>query len=114
MPEAVVTLAELMLRQIESVSEAVGELKRRLKAEARLNTRTRQLQTMPGVGLMTAIALNAFAPSPEMFASGRDFAAWLGLVPRQHSTGGKTRLGRTSKMGQKDIRRLLIFGAWRW
>lgn len=110
-PEAVVTLAELMLRQIEGVSEAIGELERRLKAEARLNTRTRQLQTMPGVGPMTAIALNAFAPSPETFASGRDFAAWLGLVPRQHSTGGKTRLGKTSKMGQQDIRRLLIVGA---
>jgi transposase len=47
----------------------------------------------------------------EIFRRGRDFAAWVGLVPRQHSTGGKQRLGRTSKMGQRDIRRLLIIGA---
>ena len=110
-PEAVITLAELMLKQIEELTAAIGGLEKRLKAEARLNTHTRRLQTMPGVGPMTAIALNAFAPPPEAVASGRDFAAWVGLVPRQHSTGGKTRLGRTSKMGQKDIRRLLIIGA---
>ena len=47
----------------------------------------------------------------EVFSRGRDFAAWLGLVPKQHSTGGKQRLGKTSKMGQRDIRRLLIIGA---
>lgn len=110
-PEAVATLADLMLVQIEGLTAAIDDLERRLKAEARLSAQTRRLQTMPGVGPMTAIALNAFAPPPETFASGRDFAAWLGLVPRQHSTGGKTRLGRTSKMGQKDIRRLLIVGA---
>jgi transposase len=53
----------------------------------------------------------AFAPDLETFDSGRNFAAWLGLVPRQRSTGGKTRLGSVSKMGQTDIRRLLIVGA---
>ena len=53
----------------------------------------------------------AFAPPMETFRRGRDFAAWLGLVPKQNSTGGKQRLGRTSKMGQRDIRRLLIIGA---
>jgi transposase len=47
----------------------------------------------------------------ETFSKGRDFAAWVGLTPRQHSSGGKDRLGRTSKMGQRDIRRLLIVGA---
>ena len=60
---------------------------------------------------MTAVAIDAFAPPPATFRSGRDFAAWVGLVPRQHSTGGKSRLGRVSKMGQQDIRRLLIIGA---
>lgn len=66
---------------------------------------------MPGVGPITAMAINAFAPPMELFRRGRDFAAWLGLVPKQHSTGGKTILGKTSKMGQRDIRRLLIVGA---
>jgi transposase len=71
----------------------------------------RRLQTTPGVGPVTAMAILAFAPPLEEFRRGRDFAAWLGLVPRQHSTGGKQCLGRTSKMGQRDIRTLLIIGA---
>jgi transposase len=71
----------------------------------------RRLQTMPGVGPLTALAIEAFAPDMSAFRRGRDFAAWLGLVPRQHSTGGKERLGRMSKAGQADIRRLLIIGA---
>src|SRR5690606_3868860 len=71
----------------------------------------RRLQTMPGVGPLTALAVDAFAPEMEQFKRGRDFSAWLGLVPRQYSTGGKERLGRVSKAGQADIRRLLIVGA---
>lgn len=66
---------------------------------------------MPGVGLQTALAVEAFAPDMNCFKRGRDFSAWLGLVPQQRSTGGKARLGKISKMGQKDIRRLLIIGA---
>lgn len=66
---------------------------------------------MPGIGPMTALAIEAFAPPMESFRCGRDFAAWLGLVPRQHSSGGKARYGRVSKAGQADIRRLLIIGA---
>ncbi len=66
---------------------------------------------MPGVGPITALAIEAFAPPMESFERGRDFAAWLGLVPRQASSGGRTRLGRISKAGQHDIRRLLITGA---
>jgi transposase len=57
------------------------------------------------------MAIKAFAPPMEGFRRGRDFAAWLGLVPIQISTGGRQILGRTSKMGQRDIRRLLIIGA---
>ena len=70
-----------------------------------------QLQTMPGVGPMTALAIMAFVADIGSFRRGRDFAAWLGLVPRQHSSGGKVRLGKISKAGQSDIRRLLIIGA---
>ena len=66
---------------------------------------------MPGVGPVTAVAIESFAPEMMTFRHGRDFAAWLGLVPRQNSTGGKQKLGRVSKMGQRDIRRLLIIGA---
>lgn len=72
---------------------------------------TRRLKTIPGVGAFTALAVETFAPPMESFKSGRDFAAWLGIVPRQHSSGGKQRLGKISKAGQGDIRRLLIMGA---
>ena len=65
---------------------------------------------MPGVGPLTAVAVEAFGPDMAQFKSGRDFAAWLGLVPRQHSSGGKERLGRISKMGDRYIRRLMVVG----
>ena len=67
--------------------------------------------TIPGIGPITALAIQAFAPPMESFRSGCYFSGWLGLVPRQHTTGGKPRLGRVSKMGQRDLRRLLITGA---
>ncbi|WP_413845921.1 transposase, partial [Tateyamaria sp.] len=59
----------------------------------------------------TAVAIQAFCPAADNFDSGRGFAAWLGLVPRQNSTGGKDRFGRITKMGQRDVRRLLVTGA---
>ena len=70
-----------------------------------------RLMTIPGIGPICAMALQAFAPPMESFRRGRDFSAWLGLVPRQHTTGGKPRLGKISRMGQRDLRRLLITGA---
>jgi len=72
---------------------------------------SRQLMTVPGIGPICAVAITALAPPASTFTKGRDFAAGLGLTPRQNSTGGKTRLGKTSKMGQRDLRRLLIMGA---
>ena len=96
------------------VSEKTARIEARTKAGRKLAEATdpaRRLQTMPGVGPMTALAVEAFAPDMAEFRRGRDFAAWLGLVPRQHSSGGKERLGRVSKSGQADIRKLLIIGA---
>jgi len=66
--------------------------------------------TIAGVGPVTATAMVALAPPAATFRRGRDFAAWLGLTPRQHPSGGKERLGRTSKMGERSLRRLLILG----
>jgi transposase len=66
---------------------------------------------MPGLGPITALAIETFAPPMETFKCGRSFAAWLGIVPQQYSSSGKVRLGRISKAGQLDIRRLLITGA---
>jgi transposase len=103
-------LGQLYLEQIQALADKIADLEKTIRREARSAT-TARLQTMPGVGPITAVAIEAFAPPMMTFKRGRDFAAWLGLVPVQHSTGGKQRLGRTSKMGQRDIRRLLIVGA---
>ena len=111
LPEAVVELGRLLLERIDDLDEKIDGLDRRLRASARENEETARLMTIPGIGPITALAIQAFAPPMESFRSGRDFSAWLGLVPRQNTTGGKPRLGRVSKMGQRDLRRLLITGA---
>ena len=67
--------------------------------------------SVPGVGPISTMAIQAFAPPMESFQRGRDFSAWFGLVPRQHTTSGKPKLGRISEMGQRDLRRLLIAAA---
>ena len=100
-----------LLAQIAEKTARIDERARKIKTLAAETDAARRLQTMPGVGPMTALAVEAFAPEMAQFRRGRDFAAWLGLVPRQHSSGGKERLGRVSKAGQADIRRLLIIGA---
>ena len=111
LPEPVGELAGLLLERIADLDEKIEELEAQLCACAREDEEAARLMSIPGVGPITAMALQAFAPPMESFRRGRDFAAWLGLVPRQHTTGGKPRLGRISKMGQRDLRRLLIIGA---
>jgi transposase len=100
-----------LLAQIAEKTARIIERTTKLKTLATQSDRARRLQTMPGVGPLTAVAVEAFGPDMAQFKTGRDFAAWLGLVPRQHSSGGKERLGRMTKAGQADIRRLLIIGA---
>lgn len=99
------------LDQIAEQTARINKKTAKIKEVAAQADLARRLQTMPGVGPLTALAIEAFAPAMSQFRRGRDFAAWLGLVPRQFSSGGKERLGRTSKAGQADIRRLLIIGA---
>ncbi|MEO1325000.1 MAG: IS110 family transposase, partial [Pseudomonadota bacterium] len=110
-PTAVAELANVYLRQIEIIDVEVAALEVKIKKGALKNAEARRMQTMPGVGPMSAMAIQAFCPPAENFRKGRDFAAWLGLVPRQHSTGGKERLGKITKMGQRDVRKLLVTGA---
>jgi transposase len=100
-----------LLAQIGEKTIRIDSKTQKLASLARQTDVARRLQTMPGIGPMTAVAVEAFAPAMQNFKSGRDFAAWLGLVPRQFSSGGKERLGKVSKAGQVDIRRLLIIGA---
>ena len=112
LPEAVVELGRLLIERIDDLDEKIDGLDRRLRAGARENCiETARLMTIPGIGPITALAIQAFAPPMESFRRGRDFSACLGLVPRQHTTGGKPRLGRVSKMGQRDLRRLLNHGS---
>jgi transposase len=111
LPELVRELAQQHLELIAALYERITALEKRLRAEADKEETARRAQTMPGVGPITAMAVAVFGPPMEAFRCGRGFAAWLGLVPRQHSTGGKPRLGKVSKAGQRDIRRLLINGA---
>src|SRR6056297_2352013 len=111
MPELARDICRMLLEQIGHLTDRLKDLKARIEAMSDEAEMPRRLRTMPGVGPITALAVETFAPPMDQFRRGRDFAAWLGLVPRQHSTGGKQRLGKTLKMGQRDIRRLLITGA---
>ena len=111
LPALVMMECRDLLAQIAEKTERIKAKDKLIKELAKESEVTRRLQTMPGVGPMTALAVEAFAPDMAQFSCGRDFAAWLGLVPLQNSTGGKSRLGKISKMGQVDIRRLLIIGA---
>jgi len=100
-----------MLDLISRTTEGINKKAEKIREQSKTTDLARRLQTMPGVGPVLAMAIEAFAPPMEFFDSGRNFAAWLGLVPRQFSSGGKERLGKVSKAGQGDIRRLLIIGA---
>ena len=111
LPEGVRDLGQMYLVQIAELNARVAELDQKMRCAAKEADVARRLQTMPGVGPITALAIETFAPELSSFRRGRDFAAWLGLVPKQHSTGGNARLGKTSKMGQRDIRTLLVSGA---
>lgn len=111
LPPEVTGLCQMFFDLIAGLSERIDELTRQLREIARRNDVARRLMTVPGIGPVTAVSIAVLAAPPEMFSKGRDFAAWIGLAPRQHSTGGRTRLGKISKMGQRDLRRLLIVGA---
>ena len=111
LPDLVLDMGRLYLDRIAGLSAEIDNLNTRIAAAAKESDVARKLQTMPGIGPICAMAITTFAPDLREFRRARDFSAWLGLVPRQHSSGGKQKLGRTSKMGQRDIRRLLIVGA---
>jgi hypothetical protein len=77
----------------------------------RANEASKRLESIPGIGIVGATAIAASLTDPKAFRSGRDFAAWIGLVPRQDSTGGKHKLGPISKQGDRYLRRILVVGA---
>lgn len=97
--------------QLDALAVEIHALERQLMAWHRQDEASQRLATIPGVGIITATALAASVTDPSLFRSGREFAAFLGLVPRQNSSGGKDRLGRISKMGDGYLRKLLVVGA---
>ena len=98
-------------KQIEALDGRIERLEREVVSQVRGSDTGRRLSTIPGVGPITAGALLAMVPDPAGFRSARHFAAWLGFVPRQNSSGGKQRLGSISKQGNRYLRTLLIVGA---
>ncbi|MEO3385263.1 IS110 family transposase [Mesorhizobium sp. CAU 1741] len=110
LPEAARPMFRTMLDLLEVLNGKIGELDKEIAQRAREDAIAKRLMTIPGVGPITATAIAALAPPPESFTKGRDFAAWLGLAPRQLSTGGKQKLGSITKMGERTLRRLLIIG----
>ena len=100
-----------LVAQIETLSERIARIDGRMVRQARENETTRRLASIPGIGAVGATALAGLVPDPHGFTSARHFAAWLGLTPKPHSSGGKDRLGRISKQGNPLLRRLLVLGA---
>lgn len=111
LPEVARVALLALAAQLDSLVTAIRAIEHQLMAWHRKNPASQRLETIPGVGIITATALAASVPDPSVFKSGRQFAAWLGLVPRQTSSGGKDRLGHISKMGNGHLRRLLVVGA---
>ena len=102
---------QMMAAQLRLVNEQVLENDRRIRASARATDTGRRLMAIPGIGPLLASAFVAAIPDPTMFKSGRNLAAWIGLVPRQNSSGGKERLGGITKQGDRYLRQLLVVGA---
>ena len=100
-----------LVDQLRIVRDEVVKVEKRIVAHHRADDASRRLATIPGIGPITASAIAAAVPDATLFKSGRQFAAWLGLTPRTHSSGGKERLVGITKQGDGYIRRLLVIGA---
>lgn len=111
LPQLAREVLEIQVAQLRQVQVGISRLERRLHAWHRSNAASRRLETIPGVGVITATALVATVGDASQFHSARQFAAYLGLVPKQSSSGGKEQLGRISKRGDRYLRRLLVHGA---
>ena len=110
-PPLAAKVIRLLAEQLGDLQTRIRELEKELMAWFRGNAVARRLESVPGIGIITASALAATVGDPDQFTSGRQFAAWIGLTPLQKSSGGNERLGRISKMGDRYLRRLLVNGA---
>ena len=110
-PDCVRAALRPLIDQIDALDETIAAIDKELVASVKADETAKRLMTIPGVGPLTASAIVATAQDMSAFASGREFSAFLGLTPRQSSTGGKERLGRITKMGDRYLRKLLVVGA---
>ena len=110
LPELARSAIRRLIGQIEEVAAQLRSAETEIVAWCRADAASRRLLTIPGICPITASAIAAAVPDPALNRSGRQFAAWLGLTPRAHSSGGKDRLGGISKQGDGTIRRLLVRG----
>jgi transposase len=101
----------VLAAQLQALQTLIGSIEKRIIKQHRASEASRRLESIPGIGVIGATAIAATMVDPKVFRSGRDFAAWIGLVPREDSTGGKQRLGPISKQGDRYLRRILVVGA---
>lgn len=111
LPNSARTALLEMAEQIEKLTARVEALDTKIVAAVKADEAARRLTTIPGVGPIIAATVRAAVPDPAAFRTGRDLAAWIGITPRANSSGGKERLGKISKQGNKQLRTLLIVGA---
>lgn len=109
-PPLAVRIVTSLAAQVQDLQVGLTRLDKELLACHRESELAKRLSSIPGIGVVTASGLAATVTDPGQFRSGRHFAAWLGLTPLQHSSGGKERLGKISKMGDKYLRKLLVVG----
>ena len=101
----------VLAAELQAMQTLIGSIEKRIMVQHRLSEASKRLKSIPGIGLIGATAIAATVPDPKVFGSGRAFAAWIGLVPREDSTGGKQKLGPISKRGDRYLRRILVVGA---
>jgi transposase len=110
-PTTALMVMKVLADQLRAVDAHLAMLNEQIEAWQRLSAPAQALKTIPGIGALISAAVAAHVPDPSIFRCGRDFAAWLGLVPRQNSSGGKEKLGKITKQGNSYLRRLLVLGA---
>ena len=111
LPEMARAALGVLVGQLDALDAAIADVTRQIASAHVRDPLSRLVASVPGIRALGASMIVASAPDPSVFQSGRDFAAWIGLTPRQHSTGGKEKLGAITKQGNRAIRRLLVLGA---
>jgi transposase len=111
LPGCARTALTALLEQLETARAQIRKIDLEIRAWHRSHSESKRLETIPGIGFLTATALAAAIPDPHQFRSGRALSSWLGLVPRQFSSGGKQKLGHITKRGNTRLRSLLVIGA---